>query len=152
MQEKILNLFTAARNARETGNDSTAVKHYEEIIALEPDNWEALFYLAVLKTNTVKYGEISNAAISVVNCLPKVFKLISTTIEDEEEKKKAVKEVKNQCTKTAVWLIRANGNYYNALIKKELTFDVMDAAMNMDAKRRVRYESAQRTAQINNIF
>lgn len=152
MQEKISNLFTAARNARETGDDVTAVKHYEEISALEPNNWEALFYLTILKTNTVKYGEISNAAASVSNCLQKVFELINTTIGDEESKKKAVKEVKNQCSITAAWLIRASGNYYNSITKKDPSFSIMVAAMNMDAKRHARYDSAQRMVQIGNIL
>ena len=71
--EKLQNLFIAARNARDTSDIDTAIRHYEEISAIEPNNWEAFFYLVVLKTNTVKYGEISNAAISVINCIPKVF-------------------------------------------------------------------------------
>lgn len=152
MQEKILNLFTAARNARETGDDKTALKHYEEISALEPNNWEALFYLTVLKTNTVKYGEISNAAVSVINCLQKVFELINTTIDEDESKKKAVKEVTNQCSKTVAWLIRASGDYYNSITKKDPSFSIMVAAVNMDAKRHARYESAQRMVQIGNIL
>lgn len=152
MQEKISNLFTAARNARETGDAITALKHYEEISALEPNNWEALFYLAVLKTNTVKYGEISNAAISVINCLQKVFELINTTIGEEESKKKAVKEVTNQCSSTTAWLIRASGDYYNLITKSDPSFSIMDAAMKMDAKRHARYESAQRMVQIGNIL
>ena len=152
MQEKILNLFTAARNARETGDDKTALKHYEEISALEPNNWEALFYLTVLKTNTVKYGEISNAAVSVINCLQKVFELINTTIDEDESKKKAVKEVTNQCSKTAAWLIRASGDYYNSITRNDPSFSIMVAAVNMDAKRHARYESAQRMVQIGNIL
>ncbi|MBR3968157.1 MAG: hypothetical protein IKJ93_01045 [Clostridia bacterium] len=152
MQEKTLNLFAAARNAREAGDDITAIKHYEEISALEPNNWEALFYLTILKTNTVKYGEISNAAISVINCLPKVFELINTTIDDEEIKKDAVKMVTNQCNKTAAWLIRASGNYYNSITKNDPSFSIMVAAMNMDSKRHARYESAQRMVQIGNIL
>ena len=152
MQEKIFNLFTAARNARETGDDATALKHYEEISALEPNNWEALFYLTLLKTNTVKYGEISNAAVSVTNCLKKVFELINTTIDDDESKKIAVKEVTSQCSKTAAWLIRASGNYYNSITKNDPSFSIMIAAMNMDSKRHARYESAQRAVQIGNIL
>lgn len=152
MQEKIRNLFTAARNARETGDDATALKHYEEITALEPNNWEALFYLTVLKTNTVKYGEISNAAASVANCLPKVFELINTTIEDEQSKKEAVEEVTDQCSTTASWLIRASGDYYNSLTKNNPSFSIMSAALNMDGKRQARYESAQRMVQIGNIL
>lgn len=150
--EKLKNLFTAARNARDTSDGTTAIKHYEQISALDPNNWEAIFYLSVLKTNTIKYGEISNAAIAVQNCLPKVFELIKTTIDDENTKKKAVKEVVNQCSDTAAWLIRASGEYYNSITQNDPSFSVMTTAMNMDTKRHARYDSAQRMAKIGNIF
>ena len=151
-EERLENLFIAARNARETGDEKTAIKHYEDISAIAPNSWEALFYLAVLKTNTIKYGEISNAAVGVCNCLPKVFELINTTIEDEKEKKDAVAEVQEQCGNTAAWLIRASGNYYNSLTRNDVSFSILVAAARMDAKRHARYESAQRAAKIGNIL
>lgn len=151
-EERLENLIIAARNARETSDEKTAIKHYEDISALAPNSWEALFYLAVLKTNTIKYGEISNAAIGVSNCLPKVFELIDKTIEGDKEKKAAVAEVQKQCGKTAGWLLRASGNYYNSLTKNDLSVSVTVAAMRMDAKRHARYESAQRAVNIGNIL
>lgn len=151
-EERLENLFIAARNARETSDEQTAIKHYEAISALAPNSWEALFYLAVLKTNTVKYGEISNAAVSVSNCLPKVFELINKTIDDEQAKKDAVKEVYKQCSETAGWLISASGNYYNEITRNDPTAFLLEAAMNMDAKRHARYESAQRAVNIGNIL
>lgn len=150
--ERLDNLYQAARNARAISDEQAAIKHYEEIITMEPNSWEALFYLAVLKTNTIKYGEIANAAIGVTNCLPKVFELIQTTIQDEQAKKNAVKEVYRQCSSTVSWLIKVSGNYYNALTKKDVSFNVFVAAMNMDSKRHARYESAQRMVNIGNIL
>lgn len=151
-EERLENLFIAARNARETGDEKTAIKHYEDISAIAPNSWEALFYLAVLKTNTIKYGEISNAAVGVCNCLPKVFELINTTIEDEKEKKDAVAEVQEQCGNTAAWLIRASGNYYNSLTRNDVSFSILVAAARMDAKRHARYESAQRAVKIADVL
>ena len=150
--EKIENLFVAARNARETGDAETAMNHYKEISALQPNSWEALFYLAILKTSTIKYGEIANAAVTVQNCLPKVFELINTTIEDEQAKKDAVGEVADQCSTTVAWLIKASGNYYNKITQNDISFSVITAAVNMDAKRKARYESADRMAKIGNIM
>lgn len=151
--ERLENLYLAARNARAISDEKAAIKHYEEISAMEPNSWEALFYLAILKTNTIQYGEIANAAIGVTNCLPKVFELIRTTIEDKQEQKQAVKEVVNQCSSTTAWLIKVNGNYFNALTQqKNISFNVFTAAMNMDSKRHARYESAQRMVNIGNIM
>lgn len=150
--EKLQNLFIAARNARDTSDIDTAIRHYEEISAIEPNNWEAFFYLVVLKTNTVKYGEISNAAISVINCIPKVFELIVSTINNEEDKKRIVKEVVDQCYKTTVWLETASYNFYNEITRNDLSFSLITAAINMDAKRKARYESAKRMVNIGNIM
>lgn len=151
--EQLENLFTAARNARATLDSETAIKHYEEISALQPNSWEALFYLAVLKTNNIKYGEISNAAISIQNCLPRVFELINETIDDELLKKNAIKEVVNQCENTASWLKSVSGAYYDALTKqKNISVSILDVAMNMDSKRNARYESVERMSKVGNIL
>ncbi len=149
---KLEKLFQAARNARDTADTETAIKHYKEISALEPNSWEALFYLVILKTKTVIYGEIGNVAISVCNCIPKVFELINKTINDEQEKKAIVEEVKKQCCETATWLVTVNARYYNELTKNDVSLSLITAAMNLDSKRKARYESAQRMVNIGNIM
>ena len=107
----------AARNARETGDDDSAIRHYEQVSALDPDNWEALFYLVVLKTNEIKNGQIQSAAAGVSNCLPKIFTLINEKIPDETQKKEAVWEVLQQCQETATWLTSASHNFYKSTTK-----------------------------------
>lgn len=113
------NLYKAARNARETSDDESAVKHYEKISALDPDSWEALFYLVILKNNSIKNSEIKSAAISVTNCLSKVFDLINENVKDEAEKKEAVWEVIQQCNETAEWLTGVSHEFYRSLTKGE---------------------------------
>lgn len=153
--EELDRLFKAARNAREISDDVTALKHYEEISAIVPDSWEAMFYLVVLKTNTIKYGEIASAATSVINAIPKVFELIKTTIDDEQLRKDAVKEVVSQCYKTASWLTSASTNFYNSVTQGNgalaLT-GISGIGAAMDAKQKARYESAKRSANIANIM
>ncbi len=151
-EKKIENLFIAARNARETGDSETAIKHYEEICTISPNNWEAFFYLVILKTENITNGEISNSAISVGNCIPKVFELINSSITNEDEKKECVREVVEKCTETTVSLAKASFNYYIKLTKSDLTFDLMLIAANLDSKRKAKYESAQRMVNICNIM
>ena len=115
--DDLAKLYQAARNARETSDTESALKHYENISAKDPNSWEALFYLVVLKTKSIKNGQIASSSISVQNCLPKVFQLIKDTISDEQEKKKAVKEVIEQCYAAASWLTNASENYFNNLTK-----------------------------------
>ena len=63
--DELEKLYKAARNAKAAGDDKTALMHYEAISAKDPDNWEAVFYAVVLKTETIKNGEIKLAAISI---------------------------------------------------------------------------------------
>lgn len=151
-EQKIQNLFLAARNAREAGDDATAIRHYEEITVLMPNSWEALFYISVLKTNTIKYGEINNAAIRVANCLPKVFELINETVVDAEEKRNVIKEVKARCVKVTTWLIDVSGKYYNELTQSDFSLNPISAAMNLENKRKEKYESANRSSNIGKIL
>lgn len=115
--EELNKLYKAARNARETSDDATALRHYESISAKDPDSWEAMFYLVILKTNSIKNSEIASSALSVTNSLDRVFQLIKETVADEEERKKAVKEVVEQCYTTASWLSSASENFYKTMTK-----------------------------------
>ena len=153
--ERLEKLFQAARNARETSDDATALKHYEEISTMSPDSWEAMFYLVVLKTNKITNGEIASAAISVQNCLPKVFELIKSTISDIEEQKKAVKEVIDQCYETAMWLTTASENFYKSVTQGNGTMamtGIFGAATSLDATAKARNESSDRSGKIGNIM
>ena len=115
--DELKKLYQAARNARETSDDATALRHYENISAKDPNSWEALFYLVILKTNSIKNGEIASSAISVTNSLDRVFKLIKENISDEKERKSCVKEVVEQCYQTASWLSIASENFYKSITK-----------------------------------
>ena len=115
--KELENLYKAARNARDASDDESALRHYEKISALDPDSWEAQFYLVILKTNSVKNGEIQSAAVSVINCLYKVLELIHENLSEESEKKEAVWEVVQQCRETAAWLTEASHSFYKSLTK-----------------------------------
>lgn len=115
--KEIENLYKAARNARSTSDYSNALKHYEKISAMEPDSWEAMFYSVVLKTESIKNGEISSAAVNVSNCLHKIFELVKNNCKAIQDKKKAIKEITNQCYNTSSWLYNASQNYYKSVTK-----------------------------------
>lgn len=113
--DELKKLYQAARNARATSDDASAIRHYESISAKDPNSWEASFYLVMLKTNSIKNGEIASTALGVVNCLPKVFELIHSTESSEEGKKSAVDEVIKECYTTAFYLTSASNSFYKTL-------------------------------------
>ena len=110
-------LYQAARNARDASDDASALKHYENISAKDPNSWEALFYSVVLQLSSIKNAQISSAAIQISNCLPKVFQLIKTYVQTEEEQKEAVTEVVSKCYSTSSWLFEASCSFYEAVTK-----------------------------------
>lgn len=115
--KELQNLYQAARNARETSDEESALKHYQKISAKDPNSWEALFFLAVLKTHSITNGEIASAAVSISNCLPKVFELIQEHVENIDDKKDAIEEVISECYSTAKWLTGASESYYKSCTK-----------------------------------
>lgn len=105
-------LYIAARNARKASDYSTALKHYEKISAQDPNSWEALFYLTILKTDSVKNGELAAVALSIKACLSSVFQLLKENVSDEIERKAAVKEIAEQCNTTTATLIAGSQAFY----------------------------------------
>ena len=116
-RNELENLFKAARNARKTGNNQTAVMHYERISAIDPDNWESLFYLVILRTTNIKNSQIQSSAIRIYNCIPTIFKIINTKLNNDNEKKAAINEVILQCYTTATLLTNASHSFYKSLTK-----------------------------------
>jgi len=154
-EERLERLLQAARNARETTDYQTALKHYEEISTLCPNNWEALFYLVLLKTTSITNGEIASAAANVCNCLPKTLQLIKETEQNEQARMNAVKEVFEQCHETATRLTSYSAGYYDSVTRGNGAMamtGIYGAASSLDAKRKARYESAQRSVNIANIM
>ncbi len=116
--DELKKLYQAARNARETSDTESALKHYENISAKDPDSWEALFYLVALKTNSIKNSEIASAAINVSNCLPKVFELLSKDNNLEKSQKiENIEMIIAECYSTALWLTEASHNFYKLSTK-----------------------------------
>lgn len=58
--EMLENLFQAARKARKASDYATALKYYEEINAINPNSFEAKFYLAILKANKKQQNKHSS--------------------------------------------------------------------------------------------
>ena len=114
---ELKNLYQAAKNAMEVNDSEMALKHYERISVLDPNNWEAVFYPVILKTEKIKNGEIEIAAVSIGNCLKKVLQLIYGMDAPEEDKIKAVETVYLRCLETATWLTSASNGFRQSLTR-----------------------------------
>lgn len=115
--EELKNLYQAARTAREASDAGTALKHYEKISTLDPNSWEATFYLVTLKCHSITNAQIASAANKITNSLKTVFSMVSTNLTDDEEKKKAVKEIALEVISTSIWLSNASYNFFKSVTK-----------------------------------
>ena len=52
-ERELKKLCQAAKNAMEANDSEMALKHYERISVLDPNNWEAVFYPVILKTKNM---------------------------------------------------------------------------------------------------
>lgn len=74
--DKIKNLYTLARRAREEDNTLNAAQYYREILLERPNDWEAQYYSVYCEAFSCKLGEIGNAAYTVSNSIPSIFNSI----------------------------------------------------------------------------
>ncbi len=82
---ELKNLYEAARRARKMENASNAEKYYDMILVKDPTSWEANFYVVYYKAMGCTIGEIWNAGISIVNCIPSVLELVKSHVSESEQ-------------------------------------------------------------------
>ena len=115
--EDLDKLYQVARDAMKATDTLTAMRNYGIISRRDPNSWEAVFYLAILKTKNIMNLEILPSAINVANSVKRVFTLIKEYAPEDTDKKAAVKEVIEQCYETATYLTGASNNFYKSVAK-----------------------------------
>ncbi|MBQ5316363.1 MAG: TFIIB-type zinc finger domain-containing protein [Oscillospiraceae bacterium] len=70
------NLYTLARRAKETNDGSNALKYYQQILSIAPNDWEAVFYAAYFQLAESRVINIENAVVTFTSSCPKAMKLV----------------------------------------------------------------------------
>lgn len=76
-------LYQRARRTREIGDYEHVEEQYREIMALNPDDWEAYFYTYLWSNFNCKADEISYVASLLSKTLPKAFDLAVANVSKE---------------------------------------------------------------------
>ena len=113
--EKLANLYDIARQAKACGDHSTALKYYCMILNEDPFCWEPVFYSVYYTVFTMKNGEIGNKAVEISNCLSTTLSMVSTRVDNIEDKKSALLELKDSTLKISSVLKRSSEGFYNSL-------------------------------------
>ena len=90
MSEKLKNLYTIARRAKDDKNTEKAAKYYDLILQEDSDSWEACFYATYYQAMSCTIGQISSAASLFKNNFKSVVDLIE-------------KQNYNECTKSDIY-------------------------------------------------
>ncbi len=94
ISEKLNNLYTIARRAKDDNNGENAAKYYDLILQEDPESWEASFYLVYYKAMSCKrIMDIPSAANSVESCLKNVVELILRHVSAKTERENIFKEI-----------------------------------------------------------
>lgn len=110
--EEVQKLIVLARRARAGTDSKNAQKYYEQILTLDPGNWEAIFYTVYFEAAQCKIMNISSAANSVANCMYSTFAAIGD-LESEAEQDLALDDVIASAKAIAAMFINAAVNHYN---------------------------------------
>lgn len=125
-------LYQAARNARAVGDYETAKMHYREISAIDPNSWEAMFYIVIGDRNSLKNGQLLSFANSVAAALPKIVELIKIANSTHEEKIKALTELTDACYELVSSLTSASEAYYKSVSSISFSHSVNGVGENQD--------------------
>ena len=125
--EKLKNLYTLARRAKDEDNIQDAAKYYHEIRLEDPNSWEAIFYGVYFKALDCTNAEIESAVRSINNNIETVSMIIKDYV-PQEEQKVAYTECLLGATSAASMLLRAANKYSlsgldrNRIMMRGITF------------------------------
>lgn len=83
--ERLNNLYTIARRAKDNDDAEQAEKYYDMILAEDPNSWEAVYYSTFFNVAQYVLGRLTSAAAKLENCLKSVFDLIDEYAQDESK-------------------------------------------------------------------
>lgn len=110
--EKIQALTRAARRAKEMQNWDSAIKYYDEIMGLDPDNWEAVFFSAYCSAMNCKIMQIESACNLVSNSLRPTFTLLKEADILKVERDAAILLVTVSACSLATTMINSSRSFY----------------------------------------
>lgn len=112
---ELANLYQIARRAKNDNNSQNAQKYYDMILAKDPNNWEANFYVIYFKAMSCKIAEIWNAATSINNCISTNLQLVKDNVTNPNEQKDVIEELYLRLSIISSMLYNAAKNHYEGI-------------------------------------
>ena len=83
--DRVNNLYTSARKARDINDLERAANFYDMILQEEPDSWEANFYSVYCSAASCKIAQIKSSSKLIANNFPIVLGLIHKSVPDNKQ-------------------------------------------------------------------
>ena len=83
--DELSNALKLARRAKSENNSEDAKKYYSDILAVDPNNWEAYFYTRYYPMREAGIMNFSNNAAKLANSINNVFELVKELPESEQK-------------------------------------------------------------------
>ena len=109
MKANLDELYSLARDARDSNNRVEAETYYEAILQKDPTGWEAPFYLSYYKVANTSVNGLSGNCENYSSTLPYVFDLAKKSCQDTDSFVNVAKEIKRR-TEYLVNMIIDNAN------------------------------------------
>ena len=109
------NLYEIARRARNDGNHENAVSYYEKVLALDPNSWEATYFILLERGYQTTIGNIRNAVVRVNNTLDTCLDLIKKHVTEKGQIIEAIHTMGATLCSFCSAMANAAVNHYNGI-------------------------------------
>ena len=150
---ELSNLYKLARRAKEINNATDALKYYNQILKMDPDSWEAQFYVLYFKAISSPIMDISSESVIFANFIPSIFSMVNNHV-SKDKQNEVIIEIAEKTIDLSLMLFHTTkdnrfrifeGNVENAnKITKDTTID--GEKINV-----YKYENHYLLAYVNNI-
>lgn len=112
--DKLKNIRTLARRAKENNDAANAAKYYEMILLEDPNDWESAFYSVYYANLEITNGEIANSVTKVYNSLDNVKNLVLAL--EGDAKRAAIMEVADKVEYICNFYTIASVSYFPKVV------------------------------------
>ena len=106
-------LLSVARRAKEENNAQKAANYYDRVLQIDPDSWEANFYVVYYNAMQTNIAGIANATIRTANALPSTIKLLAK--ESPAAQALGAMDLTNSCIHMATVMTGSAISSYNGI-------------------------------------
>lgn len=128
------NLYEVARRAKNTDNAENAINYYSQILAKDPNSWEAQFYTVYFRARNCKLGEIAIEASNLSQNIDPVLRLIKDSDIDSYNQKQIVEEIYDRLHHISQSFYKSTEDYFDnmsAEMQNRFCNDVVTKAISI---------------------